>query len=240
LRAGVAVTVAARVATYVLSRATDGPLPQTIDEWSDLTIDALGALPRADLNLVLDPKNFRSTAIDNLWSRSPGTKAAGLAALRETVRTWLRGEPLTAVGGAAEGSARLTNSGRGVRDPIPRTLRVIDNGIGFGVTMAAGLIAATVDVAGDQGAIAQVTEGSRSALESLPIALRLGASDVVVLALLRVGACPRAIATLLAARLPGPPEGLDDEGLGDWARERLGGLEEASTKPPPTRTRPRS
>lgn len=227
LRAGVAIGVAARVATYIVSRAADEALPQTIDEWSDLTIDALGALPTTDLNLVLDPKNFRSTAIAGLWSPSAPTKAAGLAALRETVRTWLSGEPLAAVGGAAEGSARLTNSGRGERDPVPRTLRVIDNGIGFGLTRAAGLVAATVDVAGERGAIAQVPEGSRSALESLPIALRFGASDFIALALLRVGARPRAIATLLAARLPPPPEGLDDDGLRDWARGRLDRLEES-------------
>ena len=66
--------------------------------------------------------------------------------------------------------------------------------------------------------------GPRS--RSSPIALRFGASDVVALALLRAGARPRAIAKLLASRLPSPPDGLDDDGLRNWGREQIDGLEE--------------
>lgn len=53
------------------------------------------------------------------------------------------------------------------------------------------------------------------------MALRFGASRDDALALLRAGARPRAVAHLLADRLDPPPDGLDDDGLREWASGQL-------------------
>lgn len=222
-RAGVAVPIAARFASFVVRTLGNVELPGSVTEWLAVMVDAISDVPPHDLELVLRRDASRSTALEALWSDNSGERAAGVAALRATLDSWLAGHPLALVGAAAHATSRIESSGRGQRDPIPRTIRLLDTGIGFGLTRVAGLLAATVDVAIEEELIVP-HELSRRDLERLPVALRFGASRDEALALLRAGARPRAVAHLLADRLEPPPDGTDDEGLRDWASVQLSRL----------------
>lgn len=120
------------------------------------------------------------------------------------------------------GSDSLTNSGRGQRDPIPRTIRTIEQGFGFGITRAAGALAAVIDVAVQKGDVAPLPNESQAALELLPVALRSGAMGSA-LAFVRAGARPRAVAHLFA-RLAGNAPQVDADDLQIWAGRRMSEL----------------
>ncbi len=79
------------------------------------------------------------------------------------------------------------------------------------------------------------TGNSRVELERLPLALRFGAGDPIVLSFLRAGARPRAVAVALASVLPAPQQGLDDAELQAWAANELerlaGGIDEMTGSP---------
>jgi hypothetical protein len=223
-RAGVALPVAAHFAAYVTEHVDANQPPSSVEEWMEAMLNAIETLDRSSLWLLLQRQAFRSTAIDGLWSDDAGVRQAATDALRQTLRLWLRGAPLADVGGAAHGSGPIEDAGRGQRAPLPRTIRLVETGIGFGLVRAAGLLAAVLDVAAENGDQAPASGGSRLALERLPLALRFGAGDPAVLSLLRAGARPRAVAVALADLLTAPDEGLDDAQMQSWARtgiERL-------------------
>lgn len=223
-RAGVALPVAARFASLCLDRLSEARAPDSIDGWVALMIDAIAHVPADHLDLLLQREAFRSTSLEDLWSGDSGARGAALAAMHATLESWLAGDPLAAVGGHAHGGSRIDNAGRGQRDPIPRTIRLIDTGIGFGLTRAAGLLAATLDVATEQGVIEQVDPSARVSLGRLPVALRFGASRDEALALLRAGARPRVVAHVLADRLRPPSADMDDDDLREWAGDQLSRL----------------
>lgn len=220
-RAGVPLPIAARFATVVLRAEADEDWPESVAGWLSLMMDAVADVPRGNLGLLLQRNAFRSTALQGLWSADPGERATALDVTRRTLEAWLAGDSLAVVGGVAHGTAPIDRPGRGQQDPIPRTIRLVDNGVGFGFTRAAGLLAASFDVAVEQAAIQPLTDVQHAALERLPVALRFGAADEKALALLRAGARPRAVAHVLARRLSPPTDGANDEALGVWARTQL-------------------
>jgi hypothetical protein len=220
-RAGIALPIAARFATRILERLVADEVPESVNDWLNVMLDALAAIPTGQLGLLLTRNDFRSTALEDMWSENAAERAAAHNTLGETLRRWLTGQSLAVVGGAAHGTGPIERAGRGQQDPIPRTLRLIDNGIGFGLTRAAGLLAATVDVAAEQGVAAQPHSSARAALERLPIALRVGASDAAALGFIRAGARPRVVAHTLASRLGPAPQGADDDVIREWASDLL-------------------
>lgn len=220
-RAGVALPVAARFGRFLLGLAEAAPLPPSLDGWLAALLDAIGELPPPELSLLLRRDAFRSTALSDLWSEETHTRQRGQAALSATLARWLSGDSLADVGGAAHGTGRITSARRGQRDPIPRTIRLVDSGIGFGLTRAAGLLAAVLDVAVERLEIAPPDPSSRTELQRLPVALRFGASGRVPLALLRAGARPRVIAHHLARRLVPALKDLSDEQLQTWATAEI-------------------
>jgi RAD3-like DEAD/DEAH box helicase/helicase-like protein len=223
-RAGVALPVAARFARFALGRLSDGEAPDSVDGWLAILIDAIAHVSADNLGLLLQRDAFRSTALEDLWTDDDSARTAALAATRATLGSWLAGDSLAVVGGHAHAGNPIDTAGRGQRDQLPRTIRLIDTGIGFGLTRAAGLLAATLDVADEQGIIEDVDPSARSSLERLPVALRFGASRSEALALLRAGARPRVVAHTLADRLDAPPPDLDDDGLREWAGQQLARL----------------
>jgi DEAD/DEAH box helicase len=221
-RSGVAVPVAGRFCAFILG-AFSTTVPETLEDWLELLVDCLGAIPTEELGLLLRPEAFRSTLLADLFSEDADERSAARRVLLETLRLWISGAPLSEVGGAAHGTGKIDDPDRTERSPIPRTIRLVDTGIGFGLTRAAGLLAAAVDVAVEEEALPALDDTSHQELERLPVVLRFGASDPVALALLRAGARPRVIAHLLADLLE-PPSG--EEALRDWAQVRLRGLDE--------------
>jgi hypothetical protein len=225
-RAGVPLPAAARFAAVALAHA-DEPEPDDIDAWLALLLTAIESVPPDELGLLLRPDAFKSTAIAGLWAAAEEERRAGAQALLATLKRWLAGESVAAIGGAAHDGEPLTANGRGQSDPLPRTIRVINDGIIFGVSRAAGLLAATHDVGREHEAPPVLSAPAWQALERLPLALRFGAGAPVPLALAKAGARPRVIAHLLAERLPAPPDGLDDDRLREWAGDQLSLLTES-------------
>ena len=220
-RAGVALPISARFATTAVKQLGAEDVPESVDDWLDLMLDALATIPVGQLGLLLSRDAFRSTPLEGMWSEQRAESVTAHRAMRETLRRWLAGESLAAVGGAAHGTGPIQDPGRGQQDPIPRTIRLIESGIGFGLTRAAGLLAASVDVAVENGAGPSLQPAAQAALERLPISLRVGASDRTALGFIRAGARPRAVAHLLAERIGPAPEGTDDDGIRQWASDRL-------------------
>lgn len=223
-RSGVAVPVAGRLCAY-LTVALPEVAPESLEDWLGMLIDGLGEIPAEELGLLLQRDAFNSTLLAGLFSEDTSESSTARAALAETVGLWVSGKPLSVVGGAAHGTGPIDDSSRTERSPIPRTIRLIDTGIGFSLTRAAGLLAAALDVAIDEQVLDAPSATSRQELERLPVVLRFGASDPVALALLRAGARPRVIAHLLAEFLDPPPKDLTHDALREWARTELRGLE---------------
>ena len=176
--------------------------------------------------MLLDKEGFESTRLEDLFSDDGEERGTAGTVLLETLTLWLSGASLGEVGGAAHGSEAIEDPGRTEISPIPRTIRLVDKGIGFSLTRVAGLLAAALEVAIEEEALDAPSNASRQELERLPVILRFGASNPVALALLRAGARPRAIAHLLAELLEPPAENLTHEELRDWAGEQLRGLDE--------------
>jgi superfamily II DNA/RNA helicase len=223
-RAGVGIPIAAQFANYLVADLATPDFPESVEGWVDELVNAITHVAPANLWLVLERRAFKSTTLDGLWSDDPPVRKQAADALRRTLHCWISGETLAVVGGVAHGSGPIDNAGRGQTNPLPRTIRLVDSGIAFGLTRAAGLLAATLDVAFEQAAISAPSPNSRLELERLPIALRFGAADHKVLALIRAGARPRAVAHTLSRLLPSPPENADEGQLQAWAARQLATL----------------
>ncbi|MHB8658967.1 MAG: DEAD/DEAH box helicase [Solirubrobacteraceae bacterium] len=225
-RAAVPIPTATLLANFILAFDLRENPPTSVDAWATALVDALATFPTTTLSLVLDRRAFASTELDNLWSPDVDAREQAFSATRSTLEAWLAGLSFADIGGVVHASPRLTSSGRGPRDPIPRTIRVIEQGIGFGMTRAAGAMAAVVDLAVESGDRPELLAQSRTPLELLPVALRYGASGDLPLAFMRAGVRPRVVAHLLATHALAAPSGVDAAELQAWAGRQLDTLED--------------
>jgi hypothetical protein len=223
--AGVAVPLAGHICTFLLDALSEN-VPENAEEWLALMVVAIGEIPAQELSLLLDKEGFESTRLEDLFLDDDEEREAAGTVLLETLMLWLSGASLSEVGGAAHGIGPIEDPGRTEISPIPRTIRLVDKGIGFSLTRVAGLLAAALEVAIEEEALEAPSDASRQELERLPVILRFGASNPVALALLRAGARPRTIAHLLAELLDPPAENMTHEELRDWAGEQLRELDE--------------
>jgi hypothetical protein len=225
-RAGVGLPIAAQFASYLVQRLADHAPPESVEGWLDELVMAITQAGPTNLWLILQRRAFKSTKLDNLWSDDAVLQGQAADTLSATLHLWIGGATLAVVGGAAHGAGPIDNPGRGQTNPLPRTIRLVENGIAFGLTRAAGLLAATLDVALEQAAIEAPSPKSRIELERLPIALRFGAANRTVLALIRAGARPRVVAHTLSRLLASPPEDADEAQLQSWAGQQVASLPE--------------
>jgi hypothetical protein len=216
--------VAARFAVLVTARGEEAETPSTTEQWLALLVEAVSLLPPQELGLLLEKKAFGATVLADLWSEDEAERTVASGALAEILSLWIAGAPLSVIGGAAHGEGAIEDPRRGQMSPLPRTIRLVDQGIGFGLTRAAGLLAAVMDVGVANGAVDFLDDHSREQLGRLAVVLRLGANGPAALALMRAGARPRAIGHLLAQRLPPPDGGLTEESLRAWAADQLKNL----------------
>jgi superfamily II DNA/RNA helicase len=219
-RAAVPLSVAARFATYIRDSDLVNSRPATVEAWASTLVAALRELGPEPIDLLLFRDAFASTALEAVRSEDGADRDASFAALESTLSAWLDGSPLAVVGGEIHGSEPLTSAGRGQQDPLPRTIRTIEQGLGFGITRAAGALAAAIDVAVESGEIDSLPDESQAALELLPLALRYGAVGTA-LAFTRAGARPRAVAHLIAGLVTGTPLSANAEELLIWARREM-------------------
>jgi RAD3-like DEAD/DEAH box helicase/helicase-like protein len=224
-RAGIALPEAAALYLSMRNLLADQPAPRTVSQWSAALIDVLRSLSLPTLQRVLLVQPYKSTALSDIWSEDPEEREQGWNAWRVTLAAWLDGEVLLDVATHAHQRDLEGNAKRGQSDPLPRILRVINDGFGFGLSTAAGALGAIVsagqEAEGDDP-WAIPPDSSRS-LALLPLAIRLGASTPLSIAWMRAGARPRVVAHLLSHRVEEPPdlEQLDDDALRAWARAKL-------------------
>jgi hypothetical protein len=105
------------------------------------------------------------------------------------------------------------------KQPLPKTIGFIDRAT-YGLSMIAGGIAATLDVAREQAAGPEwaLDATQRAALELLPLAVRNGCGDRSSLSWYRFGIRHRRAAHLLASTMPLPEQLGDDAAVEGWVR----------------------
>ena len=234
-RAGLALPEAAALHNALREWLTDHPAPRSIDAWAATLMAVLRSLPLSALQRVLPPGPYKSTALAGSWSDDSSERDAGWSAWELTLTAWLRGDALLDVAAQAHQRDLEANAKRGQSDPLPRILRVANDGFGFGLATAAGTLGAIVSAG-------QETEGddpwamppdAARPLALLPLAIRLGAGTPLSIAWMRAGARPRVVAHLLSRRVETPPNlnELDDDTLRTWARSRLDEIADQNLDP---------
>lgn len=223
-RAGVVLPVAARFAAFLVDAIDETTTPTSTEQWLALLIEAISVLPPQELDLLLEKGAFNATLLSGMWSVDEAEREKAFAALADTLSLWIGGAPFNEIGGAAHGGGAIDDPSRGQSHPLPRTIRLVEQGIGFGLTRAAGLLAAVVDVGAENGAVPAPDDRSQEQLGRLAVVLRFGADDRGALALLRAGARPRAIAHLLAGHMSPPENDQTEEMLRGWASQQLANL----------------
>lgn len=221
-RAGLALPETAELHTALRERLEHWTAPTSVGDWADRMIAVLRNLPAAVLARTLPSAPYKSTLVAGAWGEDRHAQDAAWEAFARTLDVWLNGEPLIVVASEAHGEDLERNPGRGSRDPIPRVLRLVTDGFGFGLAIVAGALGATVAAgqeADPQGPWDLPGESAR-ALALLPLAIRLGAGTPGAIAWMRAGARPRAVAHMLDGRIAVPHE-LDDDELRVWAWRSL-------------------
>lgn len=230
-RAGLGLPEAAGLHAALRRRLVDWPIPETIQDWTATMLAVLRTIPVQTLSRALPPRAYRSTSLHNVWSENPHERLHGWAAMEATLKAWMSGRPLSTVASFAEGDDTRENSGRGQRDPLPRIVRIVNDGFGFGLALVAGALGAIV-AAGSEAAsdsVWAIPSAATRSLALLPLAVRLGADTPPTIAWMRAGARPRVMAHLLSQRVAAPPD-LDDEGLRSWAATKLPEIGDLSSR----------
>jgi DEAD/DEAH box helicase len=234
-RAGLALPEAAALHTALREWLTDHSAPKTVDAWAATLMAVLRSLPLSTLQRVLPPSPYKSTALAGAWSDDSSERDTGWNAWEATLIAWLSGDALLDVAAQAHQQDLEANAKRGQSDPLPRILRVANEGFGFGLATAAGTLGAIVsagqEAEGDDP-WAMPPDAARP-LALLPLAIRLGAGTPLSIAWMRAGARPRVVAHLLSHRVETPSNlnELDDDALRTWARSRLDEIAEQNLDP---------
>ena len=241
-RAGVTLPVAAELHRVLRSRLEAEVAPESVEAWAMWLLQILADFTGGLLDLALAREPWQSTAVQGIHTQSADVSASW-AALAKTMASWLGGEPLTHVGAALHAIAAPISPRRFKSDAMPRVFRAIREGFEFELTALAGALVAIVatgveeDAAEEEGANQNGANGdgnqgiwaisalAQRALALFPLGVRLGAGSPEAIALMRAGARPRALAHLLAIRIP-VPEGSDDAELWTWASTIVRSLED--------------
>jgi hypothetical protein len=204
-------------------------VPDSVMRWSRLMLDLLESLPVAQLRRILPQTPYGSSKLGLIYDADPARRAAGWVSYRRALAAWMTGEPLISV--ASEVHTRPVNgsAGRGSRDPLPRVITVVGNGFRFGLSLAAGSMAAIVATGRENDPVGpwEVPAECLRSLNLLPLAIRYGADSPETLAWIRAGVHTRRAAHMLNSVVP-PPAGLSDDELQRWAFGRFQDLAEGA------------
>ncbi len=215
-RAGVGLPVAVELERLARERLQNESAPENVLDWAQWLIEMLARFNSGTLEDAMNRDTWKSTAVQGIHARDD----AAWVALGSTMRSWLRGDPLTVVGAALHAFTEPIGVRRASGDPLPRLLRVIRDGLEFDVTALAGALVAVLSTAAEEDEAPDdlwvLSAPAQRSLALLPLGVRLGASSPEALALMRAGARPRVLAHLLASRVP-LPDMDDDEELRIWA-----------------------
>lgn len=225
-RAGLTLPIAAALYHELRRYLVEEAAPDDVEGWISVMINVLRRLPGDNLSDALSQASFKSTRIEGIWSESISEQDAGWSSLQDTITAWMNGEPLLEVASHCERKATVGKSKRGQQDPLPRVLRIVNDGFGFGLSALAGALGAVVAAGREFDADGpwEMSDRSGRALNLLPIALRLGAGSPSVVAWMRAGVRPRVLAHMLDRLTPAPSD-MDDEELRRWAVRSLRDIE---------------
>ena len=231
-RSGLALPETARLHGALRQHLADAPPPTTIRQWADTMIAVLRTMPPDELERALPSKPYESTRLAPIWRENVAQRNDGWAALQATLTAWFEGQPLLQVAAQTEQKDPTGKTGRGQQDPLPRTLRVINEGFGFGLAIVAGALGAIVAAGREtdpEGPWLLPADSAR-ALALLPLAVRFGAATPSTIAWIRAGARPRVVAHLLD-RLIEAPSDMDDDDLRSWASRQLKDIADEYIRP---------
>ena len=175
-RAGVGLPIAAELQRIARGRLQNEPAPETVVDWAQWLIEGLALFKSETLADALKRDTWKSTAVEGIHA---GDDAAWTA-LASTMRSWLRGDPLTRVGAALHARTERIGVRRSSGDPLPRLLRVIRDGLEYDVTALAGALVAVLATGGEEDDPDEVwvlSPSAQRALALLPLGVRLGASS---------------------------------------------------------------
>lgn len=197
-----------------------GP-PQDVSEWAS---DLLGILEGADFHTLnfLKQEDYGGTILKNLWALADESRTEAWHVFHDVLQKWMEGAPLLTIASIATGKDTLGKNGRGQADPLPKMIRIVNDGFGYSLTSLAGAIAAVVaagreqEIEGPWG----LDEQSLRSLNLLPFAIRFGADGPAPIAWMRAGARPRVLARKLSG-LGLLPDFTDDEELRRLAARML-------------------
>ena len=227
-RSGIALPETVTLQHELSARLTEGEPPQTIVDWARLMIAVLGTLPPGQLQRVLPKQPYGgSSQLSGIYSADPGGHSAAWTAYEHALAAWMTGKPLIEVAGHVHRKPVNGNAGRGVQDPLPRTIAVVNDGFRFGLSLVAGALGAIVTTGrleAPDGPWELPVESLRT-LALLPLAVRSGAATPEILAWIRAGAQPRIAAHILNT-IAALPTDLDDDTLQRQAYGRLAELTE--------------
>ncbi|WP_406516537.1 DEAD/DEAH box helicase [Streptomyces sp. NBC_00134] len=218
-RAGLGLPETSYLYRWLLAELDVYEAPNTVEDWAYLLVDALASAPPEMVESLLPLTNdYRSTAIEALWSSDPDEAAEGHRALAATLIAWIQGEDLLSVAGHALGPHAERTGGRGQGMPLPKIIGLTDRGFGFRLSVLAGAMGAIVTTACEtelQPGRWELPEACSRALSLLPFAVRWGAGNPGVIAWMRAGVRPRVVAHMLERRMPLTPSAdwMNDEDL---------------------------
>jgi hypothetical protein len=227
-RSGIALPETVTLQHELGARLADGEHPQTIVDWARLMIAVLRTLPSGQLQRVLPKKPYGgSSQLSGIYSADSREHGAAWAAYENALAAWMTGKPLIEVAGHVHRKPVNGNAGRGVQDPLPRTITVVNEGFRFGLSMVAGALGAIVTTGRLEAPDGpwELSVGSLRSLALLPLAVRSGVATPEVLAWIRAGAQPRIAAHILSTIVALPTD-LDDDTLQRQAYRRLAELTE--------------
>jgi len=212
---------------WLLVELDMGPVPETVEDWAELLVETLTSAPPDMVESLLPMTNdYRSTAIEELWSSDLDEAARGGEALRATLISWIHGDDLLSVAAYALGRQTERTGSRSQGMPLPKIIGLTDRGFGFRLSVLAGALGAIVTTAceaePDPGRW-DLTETCSRTLGLLPFAIRWGAGSPGVIAWMRAGVRPRVVAHLLEQRMPLTPSAdwMSDEDLRRRATSHL-------------------
>ncbi len=192
--------------------------PATLDAWLAHLIQGLASTPPRLTAQLVPEYPFRSTPASALFDEEADDEERRGAAhvLLRTVVAWMNGEPITDIAAVTLGETARADKRRGSGNPLPKMFSVLDTGVAFGLSRAAGVLAALARLGTDADEVPWAcSDEERQLLNLLPLSIRFGCGSSMSLAWYRWGFRRRRIAHLLAAHVP-PPDGLGGQDLQSW------------------------